>query len=137
MNDQIAIELFEKTDSDTAILLVSSVAEGQGPDGAEAHMTSCRHRLPAGWQPRDVATALSNLIVDIADHQGWPREKLIGLVVEEFAGASTAPILGSEADLQQRDEMEAAIKLVTQMHAEKPELAEYLARKMDEKKLHS
>ena len=86
-----------------AIFLVNAQAEGLGSgEGgvcADCYHGHSKYRLPPGWQPKDVAAALSNLVMDVADHEDWSREKLIGLLMEECTAVARdlAP-LGSKSE---------------------------------------
>jgi hypothetical protein len=40
--------------------------------------------LPSGWQLKDAATALSTLMLDVADRYGWARRDFLQAVSVDF-----------------------------------------------------
>jgi hypothetical protein len=73
----------EDGDEATALFQVSGKMD-RVEEEARVYAWATRAHLPPGWQLADAATALSTLMMDIADRNRWSREDMLRAVVWDF-----------------------------------------------------
>ena len=105
---------------------------GDGNDCAMGGLSAVHYHVPEGWLPRDVATSLSELTLHVADSEGWPRAKLIGLLMDQLVQDSLLVGLpDSQQEASGQKEIEAGMKFMMAFAEEEPELIRLLSRFKD------
>ena len=69
---------------------------GRVEEEAKVYVWSTRAHLPPGWQLPDAATALSTLMMDVADRNKWSRKELLRAVVWDFVESTEESNSNSE-----------------------------------------